>query len=148
MVFTFLMQREAASFFFLRTRGICWRLVTRERRGYFAPLPSFVSPCLRSPHAFLELAWLSPRLRWPRNAKENAAFPAGWFKSFHCLQTHSLLLVKSYKLKHLFYLWTGSYSCRVIFEPWTDVHSERRPRGRICWIGSCVRGRDESGRTG
>ena len=64
-------------FFFLRTRGICYRLVTRERRGYFAPLPSFVSPCLRSPHAFPLLAWLSPHLRWPGNAEENAAFPAG-----------------------------------------------------------------------
>ena len=64
-------------FFFLRTRGVCERRVTRERRGYFAPLPSFVSSCLRSPYAFLELAWLSPRLRWPGNAEENATFPAG-----------------------------------------------------------------------
>ena len=147
MVFTFLMQREAASFFFFFFFANARNMLKASHaweEGIFRAAPLV---CV-SLYALASLVWRLPRLRWPGNAKENAAFPAGWFKSFHCLQTHSLLLVKSFKLKHLFYLWTGSYSCRVIFEPWTDVHSERRPRGRICWIGSCVRGGDESGRTG
>ena len=63
-------------FFFANARNML-KASHAERRGYFAPLPSFVSPCLRSPHAFPLLAWLSPHLRWPGNAEENAAFPAG-----------------------------------------------------------------------
>ena len=152
MVFTFLMQRDAASFFFVFVfceREECAKGESHVRGGDISrrsprsclpvrarPMPSSSLPGFRRASVGLETQKKMP----PR--------PAGWLKSFHRLQTHSLLLVKSYQLKHLFYLWTGSYSCGVIFEPWTDVHSERRPRSRICWIRSCVRRGDESGRTG